>query len=235
MKAKQYAIRSPGIRTGDVIEKIVEGDRQELKRENISQWCQEQDAKCPVYNPREGVDYSNIMQQMGQPMSASEVERRLQRINANLRFETNWRDATKKACYYLQGDTKEFICAYENGTMPEHSIMRVVEEEIPDPDFFLGRTPIERDKLPAHEKVEDPDSPLGFSYEFDPTSKRQGFKYQLKGFGEDRRGWRTLLLRLIVRKLITVEQAERMFSPDFRPEWAVHTGKRRAADVQASW
>jgi hypothetical protein len=193
MREQTYHLRSPGIRTEEVLSQIVAEDLQAQKKDKLARMFKDEQAKCPVYNPREGVDYSNILQQLGRPLPAADVETRLQRLNANLKFETNWNNPTKKACYFLNPDGKEFVCAYENGTMPEHSIMRVIEEELPDPDFFLGRAPLERNKMPAHEKVEDAESPFGFSYKFDPAAKRQGFKYEIKGFGEDRRGWRTLL------------------------------------------
>lgn len=224
--------RIPGLHTEDLVEKLVAQDITRQALEKKQKWCQAQIENCPVVNA-DGVKYTDIMQQMGRELSSEELERRLSKLNKNLRFETNWRNHTKKALYRIQNINgelqKEFLCAYENGVMPERSVMKQVLKEVMDPEFLGGRQTIARSDLPKYEVVPDEKSPLGQDIVFDPDAKRPGMKYEVQGHGEAIRGWRTVLLALVNTKAITVNQAEREFGSDNRPEWAYKTGKQKEA------
>jgi len=211
------------------LQRTVALDAKALEAEKRRLYIEDMMYNSPVTSG-DGVNFGKEDQQLGRPLSPHQLESKLSKICHNLHFITHPNNPTKKVVYHLKPDgKKEFICAYENRYMPEHSVMRVIVHEYPDPDFIATGKAIERSELPAYEKVEDVTSPFGYGYEFDPKARRPGMLYIEKGHGEETRGWRTVLLRLIQHNLITVDAAEREFSTDNRAEWAKSTGKRKDA------
>ena len=224
--------------TSDIIERAIVEEEKRVKKHRFIDWCQFQVTNCPIIN-RDGIDYSQLHNQLGRAMSAADLEQKLLRINRGFRFIQHPLKTDIKGLYIVRGQLSvelnptpnlEYICAYHATVMPERSLMKTKIIEIPDPDYFTGRTPIERDKLPAHERVVDRDSPFGYGYAFDPDAPRPGFKYVEQGYGEERRGWRTVLLRLVVNNFVALVDIEREFGHDQRPEWAYWTGRRPTAE-----
>lgn len=209
------------------IQLTVEQDRKLQQQERTRLWIEQQMRNCPVVSA-DGVSLKDPAQQMGRPLTPAQLEEKLRKIVAGLVFVHHPHNKTKKALFLQAPEGLEFICAYENDLMPEHSLMRTLVHEYPDPALFTGQRTIERNELPDYEKVEDKESPVGYSYKFDPDAPRPGMVYVEKGFGEEKRGWRTVLLRLVQRGLLSVEAAEREFGADDRPEWAKNTGKQDA-------
>ena len=215
------------------LQRTLKEDRKRIEAEKRRVYLEETMNNSPVLSD-DGILLSDEKQQAGTPLSPKELEIKLLRLCPALHFKFHPNNKTKKALYHKKPDnTLEFICAYENRVMPEHSVMRVVEHEYPDPEVFTKGRTIQRDELPAFEVVVDSKSPIGYSYEFDPTARRPGMIYVNKGFGEQTRGWRTVLLRLIQHNLITVNAAEKEFRSDNRAEWAKWSGKLN--DAQATW
>jgi hypothetical protein len=113
----------------------------------------------------------------------------------------------------------ETLVPYERGWTPEHSIMMLVEKEIADVDVLSRRKSISRADLPKSEYIR------GEGFVFDPTVTRPGFR-KIKQVGREvTRGWRTVLIRLLVQGVITLTDVERVFGSDNTPNWAMHTGK----------
>jgi hypothetical protein len=210
---------------GDFKDRHDEQARKEAYQDQVRRWVAEQTANA-VYLNDHSQSPANAERQLGRPMSAAELERRLKRVNPNLHFEVNPYNTTKKAVYrILPNQKKVFICAYENGTMPEYSVFRVKEEEIVQPDFLFGRGHLDRKDLPAFEHKEDSENPLG-KIEFDPTAEKPGFKKVQLPWGEAVRGWRTVTIRLVEAELATPTQIEKEFGSSNRAEWARHMGKQ---------
>ena len=198
------------------IEKQKRKAAQEKHQADVRKWVLDQVAHA-VYLEDNNLSPANADRQIGQPMFANDLEVRLKKLNPNLYFESNPFNKSKKACYLLQpGAGKVFVCAYENGVMPEHSIMKVKEEEVWDVD----QVHLNRKDMPKHEFVP------GVGYQFDPTAARPGFKKVKLPWGELTRGWRTVLLKIVISGLATITDVERIFGTDNRPEWAGHTGKK---------
>lgn len=188
----------------------------EKHREDVKQWVMQQVAHA-VYLEDTDLSPANSDRQLGRPMFANELEVRLKKLSSNFLAETNPFNASKKALYYAYpGKGKVFVCAYENGVMPEHSIMKVKEEEVWD----VEQTHIDRKDLPKHEYQR------GVGFRFDPTAPRPGFKKVKLPWGEQKRGWRTVLLKIVIGGLATITDVERIFGTDDRAEWAGHTGKK---------
>ena len=101
---------------------------------------------------------------------------------------------------------KHAVVVYENSLMPERSIPRLREVEVPDTTW-------------DHSKTRRTD------FSTDRTQIRPGWRKVTIPWGEQTRGWRTVLVRLIQAGLITPTQAETEFGSDETPEWRQYTGK----------
>lgn len=143
---------------------------------------------------------------LGQPLLPNQLEERLKRLNANLIFEVIAENPTHKRLSVIDQRGRHAVAVYENSLMPERSIPRLREMEVPDPSWNHAKT--RRTDLPKHE-----------------GSLRPGWRKISIPWGEAKRGWRTVLVRLIGAGLITVTQAEEEFGSDETPEWRQYTGK----------
>jgi hypothetical protein len=139
-----------------------------------------------------GRDVTNLLAQMGRPLTCQQVIDRLKLANSNLIFEQSKSDSTKFGIYIMHDERtpagtwekrKVFICGMEAGVMPEFTVKHVTFTRVANPDLLGNETPTrEIDWL----KV--------------PT------------FLDETRGWRTVLLRLLHQGMITRWHVERYFS-----------------------
>jgi len=202
----------------------------EEARANILTWVKDQ-LKDSVYVADDTVSPTNAERQMGRPLPAVEVERRLLKLNHNLRFEHHPYNKTKKVMYYVRADgTKQTIMPYENGIIPEHSIMGAVIKETLDPAVAQNKFHIDRGSLPKHEIrpheiSEQGDVKLG-DVIWDDTVPLLGMKREKIPWCERIRGYRTMLVILVHAGYITATQAEQAFGSVNRPEWQKHMGKK---------
>ena len=141
---------------------------------------------------------------LGRPLFPEELETRLKRLNANLHFEVIAENPTHKRLSVIDQRGRHIVAVYENSLMPERSLPRLRTMEVPDPTF----THIDRKDMPK-----------------DPAALRPGWRTITIPWGEAKRGWRTVLVRLVGAGLITVTQAEAEFGSDETPEWRQYTGK----------
>lgn len=157
--------------------------------------------------------------QLGTPLTSADVEARLAKIlePGFVCVDHPWNETKKLVVRRLPSGTQETICVYERGLMPEHSIMRIKVEEIRDVD----QKHLSRADLPKYEI-----SPTG-EIIWDPTKPKPGWKRVERLWGEKVRGWRTLLIRLIQARAISLSDAEKYFGSDNRPQWAANTGKQQ--------
>ena len=129
-------------------------------------------------------DTTDLLKQMGRPMSAAEVTQRLKKMNHNFLFEPSKADPSKLGIYILENRPdpvtgcgsiyKRFVCGMESGYAPEFSVRHCEVEKVPDPHIA-------------------------------------GQWNEIKKFTRETRGWRTVLARLIREKLISPGQAEIYF------------------------
>lgn len=204
----------------DIQAKVVAAAVIEHKRDQLKQWIAEQNA-AQVYIDDADSDPTLVHRQIGKPMSPKELEMKLSKLCPNLVYKF-LPDPNKpletprmKAIYQLFPDGhEERIMLYHNAPMPEHSIMSRGTEDVPD----MTVTKIDRKDLPKSEFN-------GKEMVFDESAPKPGFKRVTKPARELFRGWRTILLRLVMDGFLTVSQAEGEFGADNRREWAGKTGK----------
>lgn len=185
-------------------------------------WLKQQLAHC-VYIENENEDPSNIPQQLGQMMTAKDFEDKLIKLIPNLKFEYNPVNPKMKALYHIKGEKKEYICSYHADIMPEHSIIKIKKELVWDPDQKI----LKRSELPKHQWV----AGKGYVFEGIPP----GWKEVKVPWGELKRGWRTVLIKLVKEGLLTIPQAESFngspTSQFGQRAWAYHLGKREGSEV----
>lgn len=158
------------------------------------------EVKDHVHVPR----INNAEERMGHPMWPRELEAKLSTLNPNLVFEVIENNPTHKRLSVVDQRGKHFVAVYENSLMPERSIPRIRVMEVPDPNFT---------------KVDRKD------FSSDPTALKPGWRRIEVPWGEAKRGWRTVLVRLIQSGLIGVVETEAIFGSDQTPEWHQYTGK----------
>lgn len=127
----------------------------------------------------------------GRMMSTQSFCQLLKQCNSNFFFEVSVGDPTKMGCYMmLQHEDpiarltdssfhKRFVVGMENGWMPEFSIRRYVEKDMPDPE-----------------------NPL--------------LTKKVREFTDMKRGWRSVLVILLRRRMLTVNDIETTFPTLYR-------------------
>ncbi len=196
----------------------------DLHEEQKRKWLADQLQHC-VFLENENENPSNIQQQLGNPITGTQLEENLNKLTNRLVFEHNPINPLMKAIYILKGDNKEYFCSYHADLMPEHSIIKVKKEIVWDPDY---KEPLKRSELPKHRWVP------GKGYEFDGIPP--GWKEVTIPWGEIKRGWRTILIKLVKEGILTVTQAENFIpinptSQFGQKAWAHHLGKRTSQDM----
>jgi hypothetical protein len=156
-----------------------------------------------------GRDTSNLLAQMGRPLTSAEVQRRLHLCNPKLIFEQSIRHPELVGVYIEKdertaagGWTKRKVHQFgmESGIMPEFSVRHQTTKRVPNPEVIAG----------GGKQI-----------------SREAVKWlEVPTFYAETRGWRTVLLRALHRGLITRGDAEKYF--DWTPSqdselWAAET------------
>lgn len=201
------------ITNDDQKRKIAEGLRVEKQKQDLLDYVQRERDHI-VYIEDRLLDPSNNIKQLGQPMTSADLEIRLRKIvPSNVVFIAHPFNRTKRAAVRIRAGQTETLVPYESGYMPEHSVLQLVEKEVPDIDVLSRKRSITRADLPAYEYKNG-------EFVFDESKPRPGFT-KVKSLGREvTRGWRTILIRLILQNIITLADAEKWFGADNSPGWA---------------
>lgn len=160
----------------------------ELRRKSLEQEIR---SNTITVDPDAGRDVSNLLAQMGRPMSCQQVIDRLKLCNSNLIFERSNADGTKMGVYIMRDEKlptggfakrKVFLFGMESGYMPEFSVMHKTKKMVANPELFGKQTP---------------------TRDIDWLS--------INTFADETRGWRTVLVRLLHQKLITEYEIRKFF------------------------
>lgn len=202
-----------------VAPRLLAGNKRAQEQAKIQAWCDEQERYAKALAETSA---ANPEKQLGRSLSTEKFEALLTKVSPKFRFEHLPLNMTKKALFYLRGADKYYICSYENGLLPEHSVLRRAEEMVRD--FSVGGTdskPIQRADLPKHEFVP------GEGFVWDPAQVQPGFQKIEIPWGELYRGWRTVLLKIVQTRIATPTQVEAVFGADDSAAWSTHTGKQK--------
>ena len=153
-----------------------------------------------------GTDVSNLLAQMGKPLSSADVQKKLKLICPSLDFLLSTADPTKVGVY-LWKDVKQptggfkkeriFLFGMESGYMPEFSVLHKTKKQIANPEIFAKDVPT-----------------------------REIDWLNVDTFSAETRGWRTVLLRLLHLRIVNEAEVETHFGwlPSRESEkWATQT------------
>jgi hypothetical protein len=138
-----------------------------------------------------GRDTSDVLAQMGRPLTSTEVQRRLHLCNSNLIFERSIKFPELTGIYIEKSQRtaaggwekrKIFICGMESGILPELSVRHKTKKRVANKELLGSQKPT-RD--------------IDWQY--------------VDTFAAETRGWRTVLLRLLHVGIVNRYQVEKHF------------------------
>ncbi len=161
-----------------------------------------------------------IEKQLGNSLTPEQFAAKLSKLNPNLKITHHPKNPSKLWLFYGDGENRVFISAFENVVIPEHSIFSVKEEEVPDLDIMrkknIGGVMVnhidKRDLMKS-------------------GSAAPGFKKVKVPWNEARRGWRTVLCKVLDAGYCTPSQVEIVFGADNTPQWKRRMGKGNATEL----
>ena len=200
----------------DMARKFAIAAQIEIKRENLKRWIEAENA-AQVYIDDDKADPTLVARQMGKPMAPRDLEAKLKPLlGPNYLFEylpdpnkPLDRPRMKQITKVLPNGTKERVLLYHNDVMPEHSIMSRRTEDVPD----MTANKLDRKDFPKAEWN-------GKEFVWDKTTLKPGYKRVTKPARELFRGYRTILLRLVLEGHLGLPSVENAFGSDNRREWA---------------
>jgi hypothetical protein len=154
-----------------------------------------------------GHDISNLMAQLGKPLSSQQIIEKLTKCNPRLYFEVSPSDATKVGIYLVDPTGKVYvnprgevltlkhICGMESGISPEFTVIHKTTTKVANQELF-GRKEATRE-VPWK---------------------------QVETYYDQTRGWRTVLIRLLHAGLINSGDVEKHFG------WTPSRDSQRWAD-----
>lgn len=155
--------------------------------------------------------WANPEYQLGKGMFSDEFERKLKKLNPNLRFEMTSSAARDHKRVVVDRGKESFIASiYPIPFITEHCIMDTVEEEVMDPSV---------------RHINKKDCRLNGEY------VNPGLKKVTVNFGTKRRGWRAVLLQLLSFGLLDLTAVENEFGTDPRITWQAKTRGRFTAPM----
>jgi hypothetical protein len=170
--------------------------RAAVKNESLAASRQENLAKEILSNSitvKEDADWdtTNLLAQMGRPLTSVDVQGRLKKICPALYFERSLR-SPENTGIYIDKDVrtpagawekqKTFLCGMESGIMPEFSVRHKTKKQVANPELFGKDTPT-----------------------------REIDWLNVDTFAAETRGWRTVLVRLLHLGVIVRADVEKYF------------------------
>ncbi len=195
-------------------------DKKEKQREQMAAWV-EQQTKNSIFLEDEKTNPANALARIGKAMLAGELEGKLKKLNSSLHFEYNSFNSTKKMIYLVDRRGKTPLFPYEAGVMPERSIMNTKEEMVPVEDIYESTT-FKMNRKDLGKQTWDEKK-----QEFVSDTPNPYLRKVLIPWSEKTRGWRTILIKLVIAGAITPKQAEDTFGSHNTREWQNSLGKAK--------
>lgn len=200
------------------------GHAAEVDRQRVLDYIKEEQSHA-IYIKDKLINPTDSIKQLGRPLHSDMVERMLATVlPSSVAFiENKYKPGFRAAVRVMRRfddrhGSFETIVPYEFGIMPEHSTYQLVEEELPDPDVLSRKKSISRKDLGKFEYKK------GEGFEFEEGGRAGFIKNQKLGH-TIKRGWRTVLMRLVISGFLSVADAERLFGTSNNPTWQQYTGK----------
>ena len=173
------------------INHAVAAKKEQFRQQRIAELEAEIRSNTITVEDDNGRDRSNLLAQLGRPLTSQELMRRLKLCNPKLIFEQAIRQPRYGGIYVEVTERnasggwetrKVHVCGFEWGMMPEFSVVHKTKTSLPDPEL-LGSTK--------------------------PT--REVKWKEVETFADETRGWRTVLIRLLKARLVNRIDVEQYF------------------------
>lgn len=163
--------------------------------------------------------------QVGIPMPSWQLEARLRKCNPDLAFIQHPTDPTKTQIHVMRNGELTSLFPMDRGpAIPEFSIWEARRIKTIDPDFFIGGRCLERADMPKSERIPwtfDAGGNVtgGGEVVFDENVPLPGEIFILAPHHEVVRGWRTVVARLVLERVIRPALAIKEFGCADSPGW----------------
>lgn len=162
---------------------------------------------------------------VGRVFTEKEFEKKLLRCNPNFRFFRGKYDTSMKYIGVQTPDGMEYATCYPADFIMEHSLMKVVEE--PVRDFSIGNPHLDNSPRISRKDVEEAIDKARKNGEPVQRTQAMGWKILKRPDIEVSRGWRTVLLRLLMDGWVTLAAVEKEFGFSDDRNWQEKTGRRQ--------
>lgn len=162
-------------------------------------------------------DPTDLFQRMGKALAATELIKKLEQLSYYISVERHPQKPHMWVVYNMTANGKKYVAAFEDGIVPERTIMDTKTTLDVDP---ASLTPSWKPGKYSDTKV------VNGVIEVDETQARPGLKSYTNPWHIIKMGYRTILLRLMHEGITTKAKVELLFGNDNTPEWAAKTGAR---------
>lgn len=222
------------VKDTEMLERHVAAFEYQKDNEAIARYLEDQLKPPGGFVDDQGLSRCNPEKQRGQPMSTEEFEKKLSSIAPHLVFKS-YGDPTKKGVYWNVGTPRQQGLAFENSTaMPEFSIFEPVTRELQNKVVAAESFRLSGKDLPKHEIIpEERDAAGNITREaaINWDGPIPGMENVTHAWREKVRGWRELLVKLVIEGQITVADMERVFGSANRRGYAHYLGKHDSVQV----
>lgn len=165
--------------------------RENAEQRRLRMLAEELENHSVTVSSDDGRDVSNLLAQIGRPLTCQQVIDRLQKCNSRLHFERSLRYPNLMGVYLLapgrtpsgaHTTTKTHLFGMESGIMPEFSVRHKTKTKVANKELFGKVSP----------------------------TRETPWK-EVETFVDETRGWRTVLIRLLHAGLITRWHVEKYF------------------------
>jgi hypothetical protein len=174
-------------------------------------------------------DFANKDKQKGRVLMPDQLEAMLLKIipggTNRVMFTVHPQNAVFKCIYVKESDGEfHYKGVYPNGPIPEHTIMTVMEEDVPDPDAKVKTT----EDIYFHQDEELVHIPKGSTVPIIERGKKNTVKRRQYWIPEVK-GWRAVLISLLIKGVVSLVDVEKIFGYTDDELWAAKVKGNRDA------
>jgi hypothetical protein len=217
------------VKDEEMIRRHVAAMEYQEDNEKLARYLEDQLKPPGGFNDDQGLSRCNPEKQRGRTMSTEEFEKKLSSIAPHLVFRS-YGNPTKKGVYWNFGTPHQQGLPFENSlSMPEFSIFEPVTRELMSPVEELSAADLPKFEIVPEERDAagnvTREAAINWAGPLPGTVKRED------AWREKVRGWRQLLVMLVIAKQITIADMERVFGSANRRGYAHYLGKHECIQV----
>tara|TARA_R110000868_G_scaffold4119_8_gene25024 strand:+ start:1139 stop:1777 length:639 start_codon:yes stop_codon:yes gene_type:complete len=161
-------------------------------------------------------DPTNILHRMGKALTPAVLKQKLESLSYYVKVERHPTNHTMYVVYSVRSNTKTYIAAFEDSLVPERTLIDTKTVTDVDP------ASLRPDWKPG--KFDAPVVDRNGIIQIDENAMRPGLTTYTIPWHITKMGYRTILLRLLEKGVVTMAKIEETFGNDDTPEWAAKSG-----------